>query len=578
MKRLAHPARGLLATIAGLAAVWALSLGFLPAADHVRSERLEQTCSVFVAGPKGDGAHGDMYARPFAGFLDCVRCHNTGPEGKQKVIGPGGIEIDLDKEQWVLYREFPKWAKDDKHGQAYAVLLRPRSIEMGKILKTDVSRDKRCLACHTGFPVNHMPMDDGDESNLLVSKKIEENLEIKNGVTCEGCHGPSRDLKSEGKLLLEGWNKAHQEPPAPPYEKTQPWRFLAPETKRKQYGFWDVRSPSSKAKICASCHIGSVAHGRVVTHEMYAAGHPPLPGFEVETFVEQMPIHWNRLTDKSDYVRDQFLKYTNDPIYRSYKNEDLHRARSLLVGAMVATSEYFTLMADLAEGKVKGPVPTPEWPELAVFDCYACHHELKGPSWRQVRKPPAGVPGRPYLQHWNSALLPLALERIEGASKEYDSKFDGIRKALNKQPFGIREDLTKSARGAAEWLWTLAQEFERKPIPDAAGIDLLKRISNQAAGEFLDYDSARQMVWAYQMVEKDAKKTRSEDVSALLNPMEKMFLLDLKKGHPTSVTIPGEKMDRKIVEVDLKVVLPYFGTYDPVRLKTGFLEIGKAIK
>ena len=30
----------------------------------------------------------------------------------------------------------------------------------------------------------------------------------------------------------------------------------------------------------------------MVTHEMYAAGHPPLPGFEIATFCSQMPPHW----------------------------------------------------------------------------------------------------------------------------------------------------------------------------------------------------------------------------------------------------------------------------------------------
>ena len=32
--------------------------------------------------------------------------------------------------------------------------------------------------------------------------------------------------------------------------------------------------------MCLSCHLGNAREGRVVTHEMYAAGHPPLPGFE----------------------------------------------------------------------------------------------------------------------------------------------------------------------------------------------------------------------------------------------------------------------------------------------------------
>jgi hypothetical protein len=32
---------------------------------------------------------------------------------------------------------------------------------------------------------------------------------------------------------------------------------------------------------CTSCHVGREADGRFVTHEMYAAGHPPLPPLEI---------------------------------------------------------------------------------------------------------------------------------------------------------------------------------------------------------------------------------------------------------------------------------------------------------
>ena len=70
---------------------------------------------------------------------------------------------------------------------------------------------------------------------------------------------------------------------------------------------------------------------------MYAAGHPPLPGFEIATFTQQMPKHWVDFADKSADVQDNFLKNSKDPLYdsKAYKKSDLHRTRTLLTGALV---------------------------------------------------------------------------------------------------------------------------------------------------------------------------------------------------------------------------------------------------
>lgn len=40
------------------------------------------------------------------------------------------------------------------------------------------------------------------------------------------------------------------------------------------------------------------------------------------------------------------------------------------------------------------------WPELALYDCQACHHELQIPSWRQKIGSGDLRPGRPSMVHW----------------------------------------------------------------------------------------------------------------------------------------------------------------------------------
>ena len=506
--------------------------------------------------------------RPYVGFRACLQCHDSGAKGK--TILPGGIELDLMDEQWVLYKEFPIWAQKDKHGQAFAVLLNERSKTIGKLMgSAAVHRDPRCLACHTGYPQSQMVT----HKDGLVDADLAKDLDVNLGVSCEGCHGASGDLKVDGKVVRAGWKDPHQVAPTMPYEKTKPWRFLSPEVKRDEYGFNDVRTPAAKAKLCASCHVGDVECGRVVTHEMYAAGHPPLPGFELETFVAQMPRHWAELTSKDPKVQEHFVKHTSDPLYqeKTYKKDSLHRTRSLLAGAAAAAGEYLRLTAQLADENVKGR----EWPELAVFDCYACHHELKSAGWRQARKPPLGVPGRPALQDWPFVLARIALK------DDVDGKLADVRKALAGQPFGAGKDVAKSAQTAAAWFDAKALELQKRPVSTQEGTMLLKQIASVGAEEPLDYDSARQLAWAFQVIAGDLNSNDADAKKAttLVAEMDKkLLLLDLRSGRKAATAVPGDKKDRETIEVDLGVVLPLISSYDPAQFQARFKEIAALLK
>ena len=55
--------------------------------------------------------------------------------------------------------------------------------------------------------------------------------------------------------------------------------------------------PSNAHKLCLSCHVGNAAQGKVITHAMYAAGHPPLPAMDIATFALNQPQHWRDAAD-----------------------------------------------------------------------------------------------------------------------------------------------------------------------------------------------------------------------------------------------------------------------------------------
>ena len=127
--------------------------------------------------------------------------------------------------------------------------------------------------------------------------------------------------------------------------------------------------------MCLSCHLGNIEEGRFISHAMFAAGHPPLPSFELQTFIDQLPPHWVPLEKKTP-PQQKLLHYTSEPMPRSHRVE---------VGNLEARRASATLIEQ--ESRRVGVHGRPDW---GVYDCFACHHELHRPSPRQI----AGYDGR----------------------------------------------------------------------------------------------------------------------------------------------------------------------------------------
>ncbi len=507
-------------------------------------------------------------ARTFVGATQCVKCHLNGlPKETDTTLVAAGFG-ELADDSWVLLDELKTWAAADKHSQAYTALKNERSKRMGQLLGVEsIHRDKRCLACHTGFPLASM----GDDPHLI-SADLVNDLKVAQGVSCEGCHAPAGEAKAGGDM--KGWYVPHAQKDA--------WRFLSAEDKLDKFGFVNIRSPMTRTRLCLSCHLGNAAEGKIVTHEMYAAGHPPLPGFELETFANQMPKHWREFHKKADGVRDEFLKRNADDIYgrESYKLDNLHETRAALVAALVAFSENLKLVSSLAE-QLQMPVIKPDWPELAQFECFACHHDLKDKSWRQ-RRTVRGTPGRPMLRAWPTVLAKLALKTLGQDPKQLDRRMLPVEKLLSEQPFGRPDHWYDAVNPVTDWLDQQAVELERKPLPRDTGLSLLRDFVAVADSEFWDYDSARQLVWAIQVLRRELATDRSPEavrntitlIDAELTDVEKLFALNLLDGIKAQQEVPGSTTkNREVVEVDLQKTLPPIAQYDALVFREKFRKL-----
>lgn len=408
---------------------------------------------MLVSLPAGSAQEASLPPPKYLGPTRCADCHNT----------PNPLRF----RDFVLQTESARFIAEDKHVQAYELLKGELGQAMTKRLGiADISQARQCLSCHAGWQPH----------------EAEKPPHFEFGVTCESCHGPSSN-----------WDTPHSEPA---------WRVKPPADKLK-LGLVNVRDPVARAEQCFSCHIGNADQGKVITHEMYAAGHPPLPSIEIESFVDQMPAHWRYLPEKgpfesrAEYVKLNYPEHPHDP------GLDLPRTRSAVVGGLVALRESLELFASQAKPD------NPQWPELALFDCQACHHDLRSPSWRQQRDVQF-APGRPTLPEWPFALVNVSLRQIAGdndvefakLTAEFAAQRQQLYAAVQKQPFGDKQAATRATE-FARWLEPHIVMLSTSRFDSTAATRSILELTTLGDKEFPDFHSARQRAWALGIIQRE---------------------------------------------------------------------------
>jgi hypothetical protein len=289
------------------------------------------------------------------------------------------------KDQPISRISYTRWLLNDPHTRAYQVLYDPLARQMGEKLGIkNVATEPRCLACHCTPQAAALDTVTAREERIF-------------GVGCEACHGPAKD-----------WLVAHRD---------ESLKKMDPE--KKKLAFRDIKmtflqSHSVRAEVCAGCHIGAPADPekglplRDMNHDFIAAGHPRLT-FEYGSFLANLPKHWTEKDTRSTDWKE--------------KVPDLE-ARAWIVGQAVSAQAALRLLAEhRANPKAKDRV----WPELAEYDCYACHHDLEGRSWRQERGYPNGLIGALRPSRWYTALLPAITTAMPG---DPALPLDGLTKTL----------------------------------------------------------------------------------------------------------------------------------------------------
>jgi hypothetical protein len=411
---------------------------------------------------------------------------------------------------------------------------------MAKQSKVDLKEhDNACVRCH-GIVVTP------DVQQLQFDPKHD-------GVTCVVCHG-----------AFQEWIQEHQFPNNPK------WRKLTRTEKEQLKGMKDLWDPKTRVETCLSCHVGDPHARKILTHEMYAAGHPPLPGIEVATFSDLQPRHWQYLREKTPENRKLL----------GFHKDRMEQTELVAVSGLSALRKSLEMLTT----RPGGEKAETGWPDFALYDCAACHHDLRVSdlSWRQDRNR-TSLPGRPSPPVWPLALLHVGLEAAD--PERADSWFDSLQRslrvfdaAMTEKPFGNLEKATPLAREIIRSLDEPLSMLEKKararpdtndPIVNRdTAMRMLRRLGKIAAETIADHESARQMVWAFRTIYQEL---------VLLDPKiqdkKTMAILDRIDHRLGSNMSPGDKTVRRPVMDSLADRLKAASEYTPRAFREDFAQL-----
>jgi hypothetical protein len=291
---------------------------------------------------------------------------------------------------------------------------------------------------------------------------------LDDGVGCEACHGGA-----------ERWIESHAG------ESAQHKDNLS-------RGMYPTEQPLERAELCLGCHLGT--KDRFATHVIMAAGHPRLK-FELEGFTTTQPAHF---TVDADY-EERKGKIEGVNLWVTGQIESVRTMLSLLQTPIFASSVMF--------------------PELAFYDCHACHHPMENLRWNAERASMGIKPGTLRLQTHNLVVLQAIFATFDPSSL---NELVVLTNALVRAGQSDRTAVSAAAKNLLAYVNQRTALARRKySRADVANLRkaLIKYGASEKAG---DYASAEQIYMgvdslSYTLGDRDAKKRALDSLFKLID-------------------------------------------------------------
>lgn len=296
-----------------------------------------------------------------------------------------------------------------------------------------------------------------------------ERFQLSDGVGCEACHGGAGD-----------WIASHAV-------------LGATHADNVERGLRPLSNIQTRAQLCLSCHFGTAE--KFAGHDLMAAGHPRLT-FELVAFTANQPAHF-------DFDEDYAQRKSEQGPLRQWL---LGLAQSVQSQAALLRSERFARHG--------------LFPELALFDCHACHHPMDD---RRGAKGPlhAGLDlGAVRLNDAHSRLLLTALQALR------PDEAPALQRAINQLHRASQRGVQAIAAAAAE-LETRMHALSAQLPPQRFEQSDLRRLQRSVldtamAGGYRDFVAAEQAYFALETlaIELGEAQSRRAQMDALFATVE----------------------------------------------------------
>lgn len=359
-----------------------------------------------------------------------------------------------DHPKQVVGNEHGTWVSYDPHAGAHSLLYNKESQRILRLFRdipegesARAHKDALCIKCHS---VDATVFGPSDPHSIFGSSGAPGSL--ADGVGCEGCHGPAEHYLS---VHYQPW-----------------WNTLSRQQKANDYGMYPTDDIAFRAMTCARCHVG--APGQEVDHRLIASGHPALR-FEYTShhYSPKLTRHWA----EEDYGPD-------------------FEARAWAIGEIAAARSSVALLKHRTEHST-------EWPELAEYNCFSCHHRLEPRSWRQQDEPRSGRLGFMPWNTWHAPIAGRVAEEIHvldpsvgGHQLEELDRLADLLQGGNLNRDVIRAQADEALRELDSLLVTLQQradaESHRHPYSSAEVAAMFTRLTESARADGLTWDESVQ--------------------------------------------------------------------------------------
>lgn len=263
-----------------------------------------------------------------------------------------------------------------------------------------------------------------NELSRQIVSRLGGDMPAHQNILCLKCHAETTGHGTKAASSRLGCESCHG--PAEHYLTTHFQSSFASLSlnEKASHGLYPTKDLLFRIRLCASCHVGDAT--REVNHDLIAAGHPRLM-FEYNSYHHhpKNAVHWQE------------------------KAPDFE-VRSWVLGQIISARTSVELLRSRADSAVKSRSP---WPELAEYNCSACHAPLS--TERNQSKPIEGTQRNAGLMRWGTWTTPL-LPAMPGAEpttlKEIDKLKEMMERAKQLPPADISKQCTVVLGLLDNWL------------------------------------------------------------------------------------------------------------------------------